>query len=86
MELVMIIIGVPCIFAFGAYLMKRLDDFLEENYRENQEEQKTEEPSCVMLTEELTDEEMIREIRDFCGSHEEARIFLCKTEEKFQDL
>mgnify|MGYP000000726774 CR=1 FL=1 len=85
MGLVLIVIGAPCIFAFGGYLMKRLDDFLGENTQENQEE-KTEEPSCIMLTGEMTDEEMLQEIRDFCGKHGEASVFLCKKKEKFPDL
>lgn len=81
MGLVLIVIGAPCIFAFGGYLMKRLDDFLGENTQENQEE-KTEEPSCIMLTGEMTDEEMLQEIRDFCGKHGGSERFSVQKERK----
>lgn len=84
MEWVLAVIAVPAVFAFGLYVMKRLDGYLEENYGEIQREEKAEEPSCVMLTDELSDEEIIEEIRRFCDRHEYAKIFLWDSTDRKQ--
>lgn len=66
-------------FLFGYFLMKRLDRLLLRNRKalEEKDPDPAEDPSCIMLTGALTDEEIDEEIRHFRQSHSGARIFLC---------
>ena len=50
-------------FGFGFFLMHKLDCFLEENRKMIQRETDIQEPSHVLLTEELSNEEINEEIR-----------------------
>ncbi len=72
-----LILTVLAVFAFGFYIMKCVDDFLEENYKNIASDIKTKEPSCVMLTDELPEDEIIKEIRNFKETHEYTEIYLC---------
>lgn len=69
-------ISVLGVFVFGFFLMARLDKFLEENRKAIEKEEEKKEPSCVMLTEEMSDEEIVQEIRRFRETHEGTRIIL----------
>lgn len=71
--LIIVILGV---FVCGFFLMKKLDKFLEENRKSIQKESEKREPSCVMLTEELSDEEVVEEVLRYRSKHEGARIML----------
>ena len=61
---------------FGNFLMARLDKFLEENRKTIENENENREPSCVMLTEEMSDEEIATEVKRFRDKHASARIVL----------
>ncbi len=73
---IVLIIAVLGVFVFGYFLMARLDKFLDENRKTIKKESEKKEPSCVMLTEELTDEEITEEIRRFKSKHEGTCIML----------
>ena len=69
-------ISVLGVFVFGYFLMARLDKFLDENRKAIEKEEEKKEPSCVMLTEEMSDEEFVQEVRKFRKTHEGTRIIL----------
>ena len=71
--LAILVLGV---FVFGFFLMARLDKFLDENRKAIEKENEKREPSCVMLTEELSDEEIATEVKRFRDKHASARIVL----------
>ena len=73
---IVLIIAVLGVFVFGYFLMARLDKFLGENRKAIEKESEKKDPSCVMLTEELTDEEITEEIRRFKSKHKGTRIML----------
>lgn len=72
----LLIIAMFGIFVYGYFLMGKLGKFLEENHRTIEEETEKKEPSCVMLTENLSDEEIIEEIHRFRNKHEKLKIIL----------
>lgn len=61
---------------FGFYLMTNLDKFLDENRKAIEKENESREPSCVMLSNSLTDEEILEEIRRFRKRHEDINVLL----------
>lgn len=63
-------------FASGFFLMGRLDSFLGRNCKTIQTANEAQEPSCVLLTEESSDEEIAEEIRRFRSCHAGLRILL----------
>ena len=69
-------ISVLGVFVFGYFLMARLDKFLDENRKAIEKENEKREPSCVMLTEEMSDEEIATEVKRFRDKHIGARIVL----------
>ncbi len=71
--LIIVMLGV---FVCGFFLVGKLDKFLEENRKSIQKEPEMQEPSCVMLTEELSDEEIIEEVLRFRSKHKSAQIML----------
>lgn len=64
------------VFVFEYFLMARLDKFLDENRKAIEKENEKREPSCIMLTEDLSDEEIAEEIKLFRQKHEGTRIVL----------
>lgn len=73
---IILILSVLGIFVFIYFLMKRLDKFLNENRKTIEKENEKKEPSCVMLTEEMSDEEIAEEVRRFRQKHESTRIVI----------
>ena len=73
---IILIISVLGVFVFGYFLMARLDKFLDENRKTIENENEKREPSCVMLTEEMSDEEIATEVKRFRDKHTSARIVL----------
>jgi len=69
-------ISVLGVFVFGYFLMARLDKFLDENRKAIEKENEKREPSCVLLTEEMSDEEIATEVKRFRDKHASARIVL----------
>ena len=73
---IILILAMSGVFGFGFYLMTKLDKFLDENRKAIEEENESREPSCVMLTNSLTDEEILEEIRRFRKHHEDINVLL----------
>lgn len=73
---IILILTMSGVFAFGFYLMTKLDKFLDVNRKAIEKENESREPSCVMLTNILTDEEILEEIRRFRNIHEESYILI----------
>ncbi|MBQ2744060.1 MAG: hypothetical protein IJF37_00380 [Lachnospiraceae bacterium] len=73
---IILILAILGVFAFGFYPMSKLDKFLDENRKAIEKESESCEPSCVMLTNSLTDEEVMEEIRRFRSGHEDAHVLL----------
>ena len=73
---ILLILCVLGVFVFGYFLMARLDKFLDENRKAIEKENEKREPSCVMLTEEMSDEEIATEVKWFRNKHISARIVL----------
>lgn len=73
---ILLILSVLGIFVFGYFLMARLDRFLNENRKAIEKENEKKEPSCVMLTEDMSDEDIAEEIRKFREKHNRVRIVL----------
>lgn len=72
-----IILGVVVItvFVIGGYYMNRLDSYLQDNY-ENRKTESKKEPFCIILAENMSEEEIIQEIRCFREKHEYTGILL----------
>ena len=62
---IILVVAVLGVMVFGFFVMKRLDKFLDENGKRIEQEEKKKEPSCVMLTTDMTDEELINNIRTY---------------------
>ena len=73
---ILLILCVLGVFVFGYFLMARLDKFLEENRKTIENENENREPSCVMLTEEMSDEEIATEVKRFRDKHASARLVI----------
>ena len=73
---IILIISVLGVFVFGYFLMARLDKFLDENRKAIEKEEEKKEPSCILLTEEMSDEDIAGEVRKFRETHEGTRIIL----------
>ena len=68
-------ISVLSVFVSGFFIMKKLDKFLDENRKDIKIEEKKE-PSYIMLTNEMSDEEITDEIHRFRETHENIQIIL----------
>ena len=81
---IVLLITVLGVMGFGFFIMERLDKFLDEN-RKRIEEEKEKEPSCVMLTTDMTDEELIKNIRTYEKQRGDAYITLYQDEDELYD-
>ena len=76
MAKLLLIVSLLGIFAFGFYVMCRLDRFLEENRKALLKENESCEPSEVLLAHGLSDSEILSEIRRFRERHGTIDIIL----------
>jgi len=81
---IILIVSVLGVMVFGFFIMKRLDKFLDEN-RKLKQEKKRKEPRCIMLTTDMTDEELIKNIRTYEKQHGDAHITLYQDEDELYD-
>jgi hypothetical protein len=56
--------------------MKRLDKYICESRKDIENDREKEEPSCIILTEKMSGEEVENEIRKFREQHKNTRIIL----------
>lgn len=76
---VILLIAVTGTFIFGYFLMCRIDKFIGKSKKAKEEEdfaKENDSASCVMLTGDLADEEITREVKQFIKDHENTRIML----------
>ena len=79
---IILVVAVLGVMVFGFFVMKRLDKFLDENRKRIEQEEKKKEPSCVMLTADMTDEELIKNIRTYEKQRGDAYITLYRYEDE----
>ena len=82
---IILAVAVLGVMVFGFFVMKRLDKFLDENRKRIEQEEKKEAPSCVMLTTDMTDEELIKNIRTYEKKRGVAYITLYQDEDELYD-
>ena len=82
---IILVVAVLGVMGFGFFVMKRLDKFLDENRKRIEQEEKEKEPSCVMLTTDMTDEELIKNIRTYEKQRGDAYIALYQDEDELYD-
>ena len=82
---IILAVAVLGVMVFGFFVMKRLDKFLDENRKRIEREEKKKEPSCVMLTTDMTDEELIKNIRTYEKQRGDAYITLYQSEDQLYD-
>ena len=82
---IILVVAVLGVMVFGFFVMKRLDKFLDENRKRIEQEEKEKEPSCVMLTTDMTDEELIKNIRAYEKNRGDAYITLYQDEDELYD-
>ena len=72
----LLIVSLLGIFAFGFYLMSRLDRFLEENRKALLKENESREPSEILLPQGLSEREIVCAIRRFRETNGNVDIIL----------
>lgn len=72
----LLIVSLLGIFAFGFYIMCRLDRFLEENRKALLKENESREPSEILLPQGLSESEILCAIRRFSETHGNVDIIL----------
>ena len=82
---IILVVAVLGVMVFGFFVMKRLDKFLDENRKRIEQEEKEKEPSCVMLTTDMTDEELIKNIRIYEKQRGDAYITIYQDEDELYD-
>ena len=82
---IILVVAVLGVMVFCFFVMKRLDKFLDENRKRIEQEEKEKEPSCVMLTTDMTDEELIKNIRTYEKQRGDAYITLYQDEDELYD-
>ena len=82
---IILVVAVLGVMVFGFFVMKRLDKFLDENRKRIEQEEKEKEPSCVMLPTDMTDEELIKNIRTYEKQRGDAYITLYQDEDELYD-
>ena len=82
---IILVVAVLGVMVFGFFVMKRLDKFLDENRKRIEQEEKKKEPSRIMLTTDMTDEELIKNIRTYEKQRGDAYITLYQDEDELND-
>ena len=72
----LLIVSLLGIFAFGFYIISRLDRFLGENRKALLKESESREPSEILLPQGLSESEILCEIRRFRETHGNVDIIL----------
>ena len=72
----LIVLIVLAVFVGGYYVMSGIDRFLARNFCNEPPEYQQQSPSSMMLTDSLSDEELIHSIRHFAVQHKQTVIIL----------
>ena len=81
MEDVVLIVGTSLIFLFGWFLMKRLDNFLDENQKRIEEETEQQPEPCVWLNGDISPDELDEALSRFRCSHTNVKIAIYDPDE-----
>ena len=73
---ILLVLAFVGISLFGYFVMSRLDRFLDGNRKSIEQDSEKRGPRCVMLTEELSNEEIAEEVERFKKRHKRVRIML----------
>ena len=76
MKYVLLTAAVLAFFDFGYFLMDRIDRFLCENQRAIQNEESDRKSVQILLSSDLTDDEILKEIHSFKKNHSKTGILL----------
>ena len=76
MKYVLLTAAVLAFFAFGYFLMDRIDRFLCENQRAIQNEERDRKSAQILLSSDLTDDEILKKIHGFKKNHSKTEILL----------
>lgn len=76
MKDILLLVAILIVFLIGYFLMSRLDKFLDENRKTFEKGKENKVPSHVMLTEELSDDEILEEVKRFRGKHKGTKIIM----------
>ncbi len=79
---ILLVITVFAIFAFGFFVMKRLDKFLNENYKPYFREDE-EKPTRIVHNENTSDEEIILDIKKVKGKSGKVKIIILNEEDNY---
>ena len=82
---IILVVAVLGVMVFGFFVMKRLDKFFDENRKSIEQEEKKKEPRCFMLTTDMTDEKLIKNIRTYEKQRGDAYITLYQDEDELYD-
>ena len=82
---IILVAAVLGVMVFCFFVIKRLDEFLDENRKRIEQEEKKKEPRCIMLTTDMTDEELIENIRTYEKQRGDAHITLYQDEDELYD-
>ncbi len=82
---ILLVVSVFGVMVFGFFIMKRLDKFFDENRKRIEQEEKKKEPRYVMLTTDMTDEELIERIRTYEKKHGDAHVTIYQDEDDLYD-
>ncbi len=77
---IVLAVSVLCVMVFGFFIIKQFDKFLDKNRKSFEQEVKKKEPHYVMLTTDMTDEEILQHIRTYKKMHGDANIALYQDE------
>lgn len=77
--MVVLVIGT---LAFGYFITAGIHVFLLEKRSSMEKETEKREPSCMMFTDDVPDEELLREIQAFRSRHKHMRLMLYDASEK----
>ncbi len=77
---IILTVSVLGVMIFGFFIMKHLDKFLDENRKYIEQAEQKKEPNRVMLTADMTDNELIKRIRTYEKKHGGAHITLYRDE------
>lgn len=78
MEGVILLVAVFVIFVWCFVTVKHFDEFLADSFGSDFQNVEKKEPSCVVLTKDMTDEEIMEEIQYFRRHHQKMEIYLCE--------
>ena len=76
MKEILLLFSILVVFIYGYFLIKKLDHYLTDNYRNTDSATDTIYPSYIMLSQNLSDDALFDEIQRFRETHKDAILLL----------